>query len=503
MSGSNAAISFSSIASNARVPLFHVETDNTRAGASQSNPRTLIIGEVSASMAVAPVYVPSAAWAVTNLPGRLADMVAAYLANDPLAELWALPVQTSGGGFAAATGSITFTGTATAAGNIVVYVGGVAYPMAVAVGDTANALAVRLSTLIGLQVPPAAPRIPMGLVMASATTGVVTLTAVQSGAAGNKIDVRVNYRGIAGGEFTPAGITVSVTAMTGGTGTADLSTLGTILGDNNFDFIVCPFIDSTTLTSINTLMNDSTGRWSDGSQAFGHVWSANSDTVANLLTFGATVNNQHLTVFGMYDSPTPPWVQASAYAGAAAQALKADPARPLQTLKVTGVLAPPLASRMTKGNRQSLLSAGVATAIAERDGSIMIERAVTTYQTNRFGAADQSYLDTETLYTIMAVIRSLRSIVTQQWPRAKLADDGTIVGPGNAVVTPKLARSALISHYRTLEAQGLVQSTDAFAAGLIVQRNATDRSRLDVLYDPIIMSGLRIFAVLNQFRLAA
>ena len=458
------------------------------------------MGETSASVAVSPIYVPSAAWALANLPGRLADMIAGYYLNDPGGEVWALPLQASGGGFAAATGQITFSvGSPLGTGSIVVYIAGYALPISVTSADTAVTLAAKLATAIGAwtNAPVSASLSPISF------PGRVTLTATQLGALGNGIDIRVNYRGASGGEAMPSNASASIVAMTGGTGQADLSTLYSILGDNNFDFIVSPFTDSTSLGSIATFMSDSAGRWSDASQAYGHVWSAKSDTVANLLTFGATVNSQHLTVFGMYDSPTPAWVQAAAYCGASAVALRADPARPLQTLKVLGILAPPVASRMTKANRQALLTTGVATAIAERDGSIMIERAVTTYQSNRFGSPDQSYLDTETMYDIMAVIRSLRSAVTQQWPRAKLADDNTLVGPGNAVVTPKLARAALISHYRGLEAQGLVQNTNAFASGLIVQRNDTDRSRLDVLYDPIIMSGLRIFAVMNQFRLAA
>jgi phage tail sheath gpL-like len=43
----------------------------------------------------------------------------------------------------------------------------------------------------------------------------------------------------------------------------------------------------------------------------------------------------------------------------------------------------------------------------------------------------------------------------------------------------------------------------SFAKGLVVIRNAQDPSRVDVLFDPYLISGLRIFAVLNQFRLAA
>jgi phage tail sheath gpL-like len=42
---------------------------------------------------------------------------------------------------------------------------------------------------------------------------------------------------------------------------------------------------------------------------------------------------------------------------------------------------------------------------------------------------------------------------------------------------------------------------EAFRAHLIVQRNADDPNRLDVLFPPDLVNQLRIFAVLAQFRL--
>ena len=59
-----------------------------------------------------------------------------------------------------------------------------------------------------------------------------------------------------------------------------------------------------------------------------------------------------------------------------------------------------------------------------------IERAITTYQTNAFGDADVSYLDSETLHTLAYIIRNLKSVITSKYPRHKLANDGTKYGPG-------------------------------------------------------------------------
>jgi phage tail sheath gpL-like len=48
---------------------------------------------------------------------------------------------------------------------------------------------------------------------------------------------------------------------------------------------------------------------------------------------------------------------------------------------------------------------------------------------------------------------------------------------------------------------GLVENIDAFVANLTVTRNSQNPNRLDVLYPPDLINGLRVFALLMQFRL--
>ena len=150
---------------------------------------------------------------------------------------------------------------------------------------------------------------------------------------------------------------------------------------------------------------------------------------------------------------------------------------------------------------QALLSNGIALPQVGRDGSVAIMRCVTTYQGNRYGTPDQSYLDYETLATLAEITRRLKAATTQKFPRAKLADDGTRFGPGQPVVTPSIYKAEIIAQYRQMEFDGLVEDADAMAKATIVERNARDPSRLDVLWAPYLISGLRIVALLNQFRL--
>lgn len=68
-------------------------------------------------------------------------------------------------------------------------------------------------------------------------------------------------------------------------------------------------------------------------------------------------------------------------------------------------------------------------------------------------------------------------------------------------MTPSIIKSELIAAYSDLMEAGLVENMDAFKQYIVVERNATDPNRLDVLFPPDLVNQLRIFAMLVQFRL--
>ncbi|HAH9287141.1 phage tail sheath C-terminal domain-containing protein [Escherichia coli] len=150
--------------------------------------------------------------------------------------------------------------------------------------------------------------------------------------------------------------------------------------------------------------------------------------------------------------------------------------------------------------QQTLLSHGVATAYVE-SGVLRIQRDVTTYRKNAYGVADNSYLDSETLHTSAYVLRKLKSVITSKYGRHKLASDGTRFGPGQAIVTPAVIKGELLATYRQLERAGIVENYELFKQYLVVERDASDPNRLNTLFPPDYVNQLRVFAVVNQFRL--
>jgi len=493
-------IPFKNIPSTLRVPLFYAEVDNSQANTSQQPQRALIIGQVTAAAITAGTVpnVPvisqgvSDAASVGGVGSLLHLMTQAYRLNDTFGEVWYLPLADDPGA-TAATGSITITTAATTNGTLYLYIGGVRIAQPVLSTQTtsqvASALAATINATSGLPVT------------ASAASNAVTLTAINKGPTGNDIDLRLNYLGTRGGEVLPSGLAVSIAAMGSGATAPSLTTALGNLSNMTFDFLVSPYTDATSLDALKTLLNDTTGRWSWSTQLYGHFFAAARGTVGALTTLGTGRNDQHGTIMGFNDSPTPNWIWAAAVAGAAAVSLRADPATPLQTVAIQGVLAPPLQSRFLLTDRNVLLYDGISTFSVGDDGTVFIENLITTYQKNAFGAADNSYLEVETMFTLAFVLRALKTVVTSKYARVKLAANGTRYAPGSNVVTPNVIRADLIAAYRTLEDAGLVQNGDAFKQALVVTQNASNPNRVDVLFPATLIAQVRVFALLAQFRL--
>lgn len=495
-------IPFNRLPPNQRAPFFYAEFDNSMANRATAIQRTLLIGQMLTS--ATPPFSPgipqrvSSDSAVAGMCGSgsmLHNMMTAYLANDTAAEIWILPLADAATGMTAAKGGIQITSGASATGVLSLYIAGMRVQLTVVASDAPAAVAAVIVTAVNAQ-----SQLPV--TAAVKATDSVEFTAKNKGAHGNMIDIRLNYQGTAGGEETPAGLGVVITPMSGGAGAPELvGALGN-LQDREFDFIVNPYTDTTSLDALKTFLSDTVGRWAYNQQIYGHSFSAISGTYGTLAAAGELRNNQHETLLGITDSPTPDYLWAAAHTGAIAPSLRSDPGRPTQTLTISGVLAPPLESRLMLTERNNLLFSGISTFNVADDGSVQVEKTISTYQKNKFGDPDDSYLNIETLFTLMFVTRFLRTQITSKFGRMKLASDGTRFAPGSAIVTPNVIRAELIAQYRTLEWNGYVQDSAAFAKTLLVERNSSNTKRIDVLWTGTLIDQLEIFALLNQWRRA-
>lgn len=273
------------------------------------------------------------------------------------------------------------------------------------------------------------------------------------------------------------------------------------MGSEPYEYIGVPYCDSTTLDAFKDVMNDTSGRWGPYEMLYGHVFSVKRDDFNTLLTFGKTRNDQHCTTFSL--EPTfgswDPEVLATIVARTKIF-IDADPARPTQTGQLIGITGAPVGEMFELTERNTLLQNGMAT-LKSVSGVVQIERSVTNYRVNSYGEQDLSYLDCETLFTSAYVIRYLKGIITSKYGRHKLANDGTNFGPGQAVVTPSIIRAELTVAYAKLEREAIVENAELFEKYLVVERDADNVNRMNVLFPPDYVNQLRVFALLNQFRL--
>lgn len=428
---------------------------------------------------------------------ELANMAKAYFRNNFANETWMCGVAEPEAG-TAASGTITIATPPSEAGTIHLYIAGVNIRTNIHAVATVNEIAAAVADEINDN-----PDLP---VTAVANSAIITLTCRWLGVTGNDITMTDSYYGRIGGESLPPGVALVYSGFTlsGGVGTPDFDNMVANLGETEYEYVCLGgFTDSTTLLAWEGEWDFSdTGRWGWMRQLYGHLFAARRGIYSDLIDFGLSRNGKILSVMGIESkvlSPSYEW--AACYTAKAARALINDPARPLQTLHLEGCVPAPFHDRFNLGELNALATSGVATQRTLSDNVPMISRETTTYQLNLYGYGDDAFELVTTLATLAKLIRNQRYAITSKFGRHKLANDGTRFGAGQAIVTPKIIKAELVSQYRADEFVGLVEDAENFKANLIVERDPNDPNRLNVLYPPDLVNQLRIFAVLNQFRL--
>ncbi|MCJ2108030.1 phage tail sheath subtilisin-like domain-containing protein [Methylobacterium sp. E-041] len=492
-------VAFNNTPGDIRVPLFYAEV-NAGVPPYSGTSCLLLLGRKLAGSALPALAAQNIGSTDPNyLAGRgsmLADMIAISRYHNPVGETWVMDVGDPAGA-TAATGTLTITGTATAPGTLVRYIAGERYSVGVALGDTPAIIAAAFAAVVGKGFTKYGRRLGAPVV-ATAAAGVVTLTAQHTGVEGNAIRIET---GLDGDEVDPAGITVAIGAMANGAGVVDLAVVFAALGNTQFDWLVGPYASVAQLNAARDFLSDSgTGRWSPTVGLDGHYITINNGNLSAQTTLGSTRNDRHATILGTLNYPQAPW---SIAAGAAAitafsknlgrsltEAIEI--ARPLQTLVVTGIRPPKaLSDRWGLADRDSLYRNGISAFTVNNDGTMALERVVTTYQTNLYGQADITFLDIETIAIAAYVKRYIKLIVTSTYPRHVLRDDNP--GGLQGVVTPAQMRSTMIHAYTQLSLAGLVEKPELFTQYLIVERSG-DPNRLNAYLPTDVANQFRVFA---------
>jgi phage tail sheath gpL-like len=487
-------ISFNQVPNGMRVPFLYAEFDasNAQQGNSVMPYQMLCLGQMLSSgtaTANVPVLVSSVAQAISlfGAGSMLHAQVERILAANSFTPLWVIP-QADAGSSVAATGTIVITGPATAAGTISLYVAGRQILVGVNSGDSV--------ATIGANIVAAANAVNDLPVSAAFATATLTFTARNKGPLGNNIDIRLNY--FTSDAPVPTGVTLTITAMSGGTGAPSISAAISAMGEVQYNVILMAYNDATNIGLMNVEL---VSRWGPLRQNDGVAFICDQDTQGNLVTFGSALNTQFLVCAGIYQCPMPSYEISASMGAVVAYYANQDPARPFQTLPLPGILAPALSARFTLLQRNVLLNNGIATLNVDSSGNVLIERAVTTYQKNSAGAPDTSYLDVNTVLTLSFLRYDFRNMWLTKYARYKLGADGTRFGPGQAIITPGLGAAEAIAKFGEWETAGYVQNLTQFKKDLICEINPSDPNRLDFLLPPNLINQLMVTGVQIGFLL--
>ena len=362
----------------------------------------------------------------------------------------------------AAGGTLTLGGTADTQGVLRLGIANAdTLTIAVAANDSAATVAAAVKAAVD-----AAPDLP---VTATVAGGVVTFSAKNKGTAGNSIRLRASN--------TAEALTVAVTAMTGGDANPDIGPALTAIVAEGHDIIACGVNDETNLlklrSHLETVASPMEKRWAVG--VCGH-----SGTLSQATTLSGKLNHGHIVNAWYRGTPSLPFELAAAFA--AVMASEEDPARPLNTLPLTGIGVCDSRDKTMRTEQENALYNGVCPIETSPDGSrAQIVRAITTYTQTANGTADESLLDVTTVRTLIYVSRACVDRIALRFPRDKLSNR-----------TPARVRSELIDVLMRCEELEIVEEVEANLAKLVVERDLQNSGMLNCRIPADVVNGLHV-----------
>jgi len=487
---------FNDIPAALRIPGWYIEFDNRLAGNAVFMGKLLVIGQKlsgGSQEAGSLVRVTSKEQA-DDLFGRgsmLAEMMRAIKEVDLYTETWAVALDDDDTGVEA-SGSLEVTAGPSETRPLALYIAGRRVWVDMAAGDDPSAVAQSIVDAIN-----ADDRMPVTAEVNSTTSSQADITCRWAGETGNDIDLRDSVKG----EKRPKGLALTYTQPTGGSVNPALDPAIAAMGDEWWNWICLPYADTTSLEAMESELAD---RYGPMRQVGGRAFCAFRGTHSETGTFGGNRNSPHVTIMGTNLVPSPTWIWAAVNAIVGAKNLANDPARPLQRLELPGLIGPSEDVRWNDAERNLLLFDGIATYTVATDGTVRIERQITTYQENESGVADDSYLDINTPETLERIRFEQVSLFAQKYPRHKLAadEDREFYDPSQPIMTPKVAKTELLNLYRLtfMGDRGWVRDYDGYAESLQASIDPDDPSRLNVIDQPMLIGQYRVHAQQTQFR---
>ena len=319
----------------------------------------------------------------------------------------------------------------------------------------------------------------------------VILTMKHKGEYANNLSVEFNLNG----ETFPKNLILTSENFLSGSGSPDIEKLFMIIKDKRFQSFCIPFSDESNLLNLSEELQK---RWDPQLQNDGYAFLGTNLSLEKSINLAAKINSQCISILNTSGFANAPYEISSAICAQCSASCSIDPALPLSNILCEGIL-PIDSKQLSYQERSTLLDFGFST-LKTQNGQVFTERVITTYKMNESGNSDESYLNAESVFTLSFIREYFRSKFWSKYCRYKLADDGNVIAPGQKILTPKLAKAELLCLFMDLMDMGLVQNYEDFKSKLVVERDKQNRSQMNMILPPTIMSQLFSINALIQFR---
>lgn len=483
-----ASIVLTGLAATDPVPGNYIEVNfavGESAGFQGARPALLIGNKTSAGDATngTVVYGPN-----TSLPIQTeADVIARFGTGSELHRMWrrftkvnketavyAISVADPGG--TAATLVITFATTAAAAGSVRCWVGDEYVDVAIASGDTVTTIAAAVKTAIN-----AKTHWP---VTANNSSGVLTITARQTGPRGN--DLRGNAIIYGTGVATTSDVTSPTAFTTGATPDDNTTALATIAASQYY-YIVSAAYDSTQLGALVTQVGTQAQPITGIRQ---RVFAGHTGTPANANTLASGRNSARLELIHLQNAD---WTPAELAANAAAvYALYELPAKPRHNFSGFGgdaktqaswvVPAPRVGTVPTRANIKLMLETGTTPiAVNNLTNATYLTKRITSRCLNG-STADYRIRDAHRVTECDFFADDLLSKLSNNFSGRDLGND---LAPGQKpsdpdLVTPALIKSAILRLIDDYAENSRVKNVATIKANTVVQRSSSNTNRVEI-----------------------
>lgn len=386
----------------------------------------------------------------------------------------------------AAAGNVLFAGTATAAGQLSLWIAGHSVRVGVAKDDTSvdivAAIVAEMATM---------PELPVTGAVNGGDTSQLDLTCNWGGETGNHIDVRVNYYD---DELTPQGITATITDMSGGAVNPDLTPVVSAMLNYRATEIVCPYTDS---VSMATLEAEAEARWDPNNMQDGQICVAFDGTEGESLAWLDGRNSSQVHSVHTKNALTTPW-ETAAIVGALVEGQNTlDPGYPYIADKLVGFLPARLEEDFEELQINNLLLEG-GSVLTSNSNMGYVLRMVTNYTQTPLGADDSSMRNLNWI-KVMSFWRWYSSNehlkrIGQGW---KLSSSDTDPIPGQRIVTKSIAEDFQMMMYDNFIDAGLFEERDYYRSQLLIEINKAQGTL--VVHEVPVMLGQHYQTSITSF----